>query len=171
MQVGNLVSHFGTWNAQPVSRYRTGDITRHSAVVYVGSTYDEPLPQAFLDDVATSTQPIVWLSNNIWQLVERHPDVRDRLGFAPVELDPAKVTEVRYKGVSFPRDPANDAGIMRVLVTDPQKARSLGEVVHVDGTTVPWGVRSGAFTYIGEIPLTFVSPDDRYLAFSDLLFD
>jgi uncharacterized protein YdaL len=43
--------------------------------------------------------------------------------------------------------------------------------VHGDGTSVPWGVRSGAFTYVGELPFTYLTPDDRYLAFADLLFD
>jgi uncharacterized protein YdaL len=32
-------------------------------------------------------------------------------------------------------------------------------------------VRSGTFTYVGEIPYDYVTHDDRYLAFSDLLFD
>ena len=39
----NLVSHFGGWTAQPVTRYVAGQMNQYSAVVYFGSTYDEPL--------------------------------------------------------------------------------------------------------------------------------
>jgi hypothetical protein len=40
-----------------------------------------------------------------------------------------------------------------------------------DGTTLPWAIRSGTLTYVGEIPFTYMIEEDRYLAFADLLFD
>ena len=36
---------------------------------------------------------------------------------------------------------------------------------------MPWALRSGNLTYVGEIPFSYVGSNDRYLAFSDLLFD
>ncbi|HYN97233.1 MAG TPA: polysaccharide deacetylase family protein, partial [Pilimelia sp.] len=45
------------------------------------------------------------------------------------------------------------------------------EAVRADGTTLPWGVRSSNFTYVGEIPYSYVTHDDRYIAFADVLFD
>src|SRR5690349_20646565 len=49
---GNLVAHFGNWAGHPVNLYTAGEADRYRAVLYIGSTYDEPLPPAFLDDVA-----------------------------------------------------------------------------------------------------------------------
>jgi hypothetical protein len=51
----NLASHFGSWTAMPVASYKTGHLKQYTAAIYVGSTYDEPLPTAFLDDVYATT--------------------------------------------------------------------------------------------------------------------
>jgi uncharacterized protein YdaL len=171
MQAGNLASHFGTWTAHPVARYQAGEAASYRAVIYIGSTYDEPLPITFLDDVVASTRPVLWLNDNIWQLTARHPQLAARLGFRADGFDTATVTEVRYKGTALTRDAANTAGIMRLTVTNPARATAVAVAVHADGTSVPWGVRSGPFTYLGELPFAYLTPDDRYLAFADLLFD
>src|SRR4051794_29963748 len=39
----NLVSHFGSWTAQPVARYTAGQAAAYNLTVYIGSSYDEPL--------------------------------------------------------------------------------------------------------------------------------
>ena len=39
------------------------------------------------------------------------------------------------------------------------------------GTTFPWAVQSGNLTYIGEIPMTYMSESDRYLAAADIILD
>ena len=44
IMVGNLVSHFGSWTAMPVLSYTAGGMNNYSAVIYIGSTYGEPLP-------------------------------------------------------------------------------------------------------------------------------
>jgi uncharacterized protein YdaL len=171
MQAGNLASHFGAWTGHPVSGYAKGELDRYRAVVYVGSTYDEPLPAAFLDDVADARRPVLWLDNNIWQLTARHPELPGRFGFTAGQFDPAAVAEVRYRGTSLTRAAADAGPLLSLAVTDPARATPVAEAVHGDGTTVPWGVRSGTFTYLGELPFTFLGPDDRYLAFADLLYD
>jgi uncharacterized protein YdaL len=81
------------------------------------------------------------------------------------------VAEVRYRGTSLTRDVRNASGIMDTVITDPVAAVPVAQAVRPDGSTLPWGVRSGNFTYLGEIPLTYVTHDDRYLAFADLLLD
>jgi uncharacterized protein YdaL len=86
----NLASHFGVWSAAPVIRYREGDIRRYRAVIYVGSTYDEPLPAAFLADVIAGTRPVLWVNHNIWQLA-RAPGFDARFGFRPASFDYAKI--------------------------------------------------------------------------------
>jgi uncharacterized protein YdaL len=78
---------------------------------------------------------------------------------------------VRYRGTELTRDALNASGIMNYVISDPAKAVPVAQAVRADGTTLPWGIRSGNFTYIGEIPFSYVTHDDRYLAFADLLYD
>lgn len=167
----NLVSRFGSWTAHPVTSYTAGELSGYTAVVYLGSTYDEPLPVAFLDDVLAAKIPVVWAYDNIWQLTARQAGFEAERGFGWRQFDLATVGEVRYKGTSLTRDASNAAGIMDVSVTDPARASVLAQAVRADGTSFPWAVRSGNLTYVGEIPFSYMTHDDRYLAFCDLLFD
>ena len=87
------------------------------------------------------------------------------------QFDFSSVAQVNYKGAALTRDATNGAGIMDDVVSDPTKATVLATAQRADSTTFPWAVRSGTFTYVGEIPFAYVTHDDRYLAFADLLFD
>jgi uncharacterized protein YdaL len=165
----NLTSHFGSWTAQPAVDYTAGELTGFDAVVYVGSTYDEPLPLALLDDVDATTKPVYWMYDNIWQLTARDPNFAASHGFTWTGFDFSTVSAVTYKGTSFTRDPQNGAGIMNTTISDPARAQSLGDAVRADGTTFSWGVTSGNFTYLGEIPYAYTTMDDRYIAFCDTL--
>lgn len=171
IETANLVSHFSSWTAHPVGAYTAGELATYQAVIYIGSTYDEPLPVAFLDDVAAATVPVVWMYSNIWQLTARQGDFAAVRGYTWKQYDFSAVGRVTYKGTDLQRDANNGAGIMDTVIYDPTKATAIADAVRADGTTFPWGVRSGNFTYIGEIPFAYVGHDDRYIAFADLLFD
>src|SRR5260370_30934128 len=43
-------------------------------------------------------------------------------------------------------------------------------IAQTTGTSFPWAIRSSNLTYVGEIPFSYLSQTDRYVAFSDLLF-
>lgn len=168
---GNLASRFGSWSAKPIRLYQAGDMASFQAVVYVGSTYDEPVPVAFLDDVLAGTRPVIWIFDNIWQLANRAPAFAATYGFDPWYFDTGSVAEVRYKGVALQRYAPNAAGIMVHSALDPAKATVLATAVRGDGSTFPWAVRSGNLTYVGENPFAYIFERDRYLIFCDLLFD
>ena len=172
-QTANLVSHFGSWTVHPASGYQTGELANYSAVVYVGSTYDEPLPVSFLDDVLGTSTPVLWMYDNIWQLSARAAatgaDFQTRYGYTWKQFDTSAVAEVRYDGQSLTRDTVNGSGIMDHAITDASKVTVLGDAVRPDGTTFPWALKSANLTYLGEIPYAYVTHDDRYLAFADLL--
>jgi len=168
----NLVSHFGAWTAHPVGQYTAGELSSYSAVVYVGSTYDEPVPVAFLDDVLASTKPVIWMYDNIWQLTARQPDFATVHGWTWTGFDFSASTTVSYKGVALNRDALNaPSGLMDYAIYDPTKVTTVATAIRPDGTTQPWAVKSGNFTYIGEIPFSYVDGNDRYLAFADMLYD
>ena len=170
-QTANLSSHFGSWTAAPVANYKAGDLNAYTAVVYLGSTYDEPVPTAFLDDVNATTKSVTWVYDNIWQLAARDATFATKHGFTSGLFDFAAVSEVDYKGKKLTRDTTDQSGIMNVSITDATKVTTLATAVRADGTTFPWAVKSGNLTYVGEIPFAYVTHDDRYMAFADLLFD
>ena len=172
----NLTTQFGTYKALPVTKYTAGMINSYTGVVYIGSTYDEPIPTAFLDDVLTSTKPVIWTGSNIWQLTNRQ-FVNTGLYWANVRgwdwagYDTSAIGEVVYKGRSLGRYTSDQSGILETTIYDSTKATAVAVAKRSDGSTFPWATRSGNLTYIGEIPLSYMSENNRYLAFSDLLFD
>ena len=170
-QTANLSSHFGSWTAAPVASYKAGDLNAYTALIYLGSTYDEPLPTAFLTDVTATTKPVTWVYDNIWQLTARDATFAAKHGFTSGTFDFADVSEVDYKGRKLTRDTTDKSGIMNLTITDAAKVTTLATAVRANGTSFAWAVRSGSFTYVGEIPFAYVTHDDRYLAFADLLFD
>jgi uncharacterized protein YdaL len=174
MAAGNLVSHFGPWKAEPVAAYQPGQIAKYTATIYIGSTYDEPLPTSFLDDVYNATRPVIWMYDNIWELTNRCPDFQTKYGWMWSGYDFGAVSHVVYNGTTLTRDGAhNGGGIMDYGAVDPAKASVLAwSVRDADGSRFPWAIRSGSLTYIGENPFTWMGTDtDRVIAFEDLLFD
>jgi len=167
---GNLASHFGSWVAMPVVSYTAGTLQQYSACIYIGSTYGEPLPAAFLTDVYAGTTNVIWIYDNIWQLTSSQPLFATQYGFMPSVFDTSPVATVTYKSQSLKRSSANAAGIMSYSSIGAP-ATVLAECVRADGTTFPWAVRSGNLTYIGEVPFAYMTEGDRYLILCDLLFD
>ncbi|MGY1727085.1 DUF2334 domain-containing protein [Geodermatophilus sp. SYSU D01062] len=171
-QTANLAGRFGSYHAQPVSSYQAGQMASYESVVYIGSTYDEPLPPAFLSDVLATKQQVLWMGFNIWQLFNASPTFVTDRGWNWVGYDFATVNQVRYKNQALERDGTNNqGGIMNVTITDPAKATALAQAVRSDGSTFPWATRSGNLTYIGEIPYAYQGMSDRYLAAADLFYD
>jgi uncharacterized protein YdaL len=169
----NLASHFGPWKAEPVSAYVAGQISQYTATIYLGSTYDEPLPASFLDDVYNATHPVIWVYDNIWQLTSRYPAFQSKYGWMFSQFDTGLVSHVTYKGTTLTRDGAhNGGGIMDYSAVDTSKATVLAKAVRdSDGSTFPWALRSGTLTYVGENPFVYTTETDRVHIFEDLLFD
>ncbi|MCW2959906.1 MAG: ydaL-like uncharacterized protein [Thermoleophilia bacterium] len=171
MSTANLASRFGSWKSMPVANYTAGTLDAYTATIYIGSTYDEPLPDAFLDDAYKTTKPVVWIYDNIWRMASRHVDFQAKYGWQWWQFDTSDVSSVTYKGVKLDRSLLNRGGIMQYAALDPAKVTTLATATRADGTTLPWAVRSGNLTYIGENPFTYTGETDRDLAFVDLLFD
>jgi uncharacterized protein YdaL len=167
----NLASHFGGWTAKAATAYTCGELANYSATIYLGSTFDEPLPACLLDDVLATTHPVIWAYYNVWQLAGRSPTFGTTYGWTPGDLDFSSIAEVDYKGRALTRYAANADGILGVTVTSAAKATVLATAKRADGTTTPWAVRSGHLTYVTEIPFSYMTESDRYLVFADLLFD
>lgn len=171
IQAANLASHFGAWTAKPVSQYTAGMMSTYDGVVYLGSTYGEALPAAFLTDVKSTTKPVLWGGNNIWQL-DTPEAFTARYGWRWTQFDPAVVTSVSYRGQSLLRNELNGAySILGTEVVDATKASVLADAVRPDATTFPYAVRSANLTYLAELPFAYATEGDRVIVFQDLLFD
>lgn len=182
---GNLATHFGRVTAMPVVDYRAGQMGKYDAVVYLGSTYNEALPEAFIADVNAGSVPVLWAGFNIWQLAGADGSPGDaafieKYGWDVTSsfLSSSPVTTVSYKGTDLRRHSAN-AGLLAPRITDPARVsvvakavcgESCDETSHAVDGAFPWAVRSANLTYIGEIPLAYMGENDRYLAFADLLY-
>ena len=194
MGAGNLASHFGTVTAEPVVDYVQGQVNDYTATIYLGSTYNEPLPSSFLNDVLSTTHPVIWAGDNVWQLsgdagsAGRHR-LRGRLRLGPVHL---VLRLRRHGGLGHLQRPAADPQHRQRARAGPAHHHPVpgdgpgpGQLHRLHwrrrwratpsprraGPASPGRSSSGNLTYVGEIPLSYMTESDRYLAFSDLLFN
>ena len=193
MAGGNLASHFGKVTAEPVVDYVAGQVNSYTSTVYIGSTYNEPIPTAFLNDVLGTTHPVIWAADNVWQLSGAAGSSTDTAFMAKYGWDPStsyfdttdNPTSVTYKGQTFTRNAANGANILAPHITNAAgvtvlaqanctdstgAASNCASIAQSTGTSFPWAIRSANLTYLGEVPFSYMSETDRYVAFSDLLF-
>lgn len=186
MATANLAGHFGPVKTEPVSAYTAGTVERYTATIYIGSTYyggDTPdaVPDAFYADVATTTRPVVWVNDNIWNLANKIgvQAFEARYGWDPTTsyFAPAgTVTQVDYKTQPLTRTvpAAADGGVLRPHIVDGAAVTTPAQAEDTSTsppTVFPWAIRSGNLTYLGEIPFAYVTESDRVIAFEDLLFD
>lgn len=193
LAAGNLATHFGRVTAEPVTSYVAGQINDHTAVVYLGSTYNEPIPAAFLNDVVASTKPVLWSGFNVWQLSGAAGSATQTAFTTKYGWDPTTsyldttdtMASVTYKSRALTRSTLNTGGLLGPHITNAAAVSVLGQancttaagaptacaaIAQSTGTSVPWAIRSANLTYVGEIPFSYMSESDRYLAYADLLF-
>jgi uncharacterized protein YdaL len=191
---GNLATHFGTVTAEPVVDYVAGQVNNYTATIYIGSTYNEPIPQAFLNDTLSTTKPVIWAGDNIWQLTGASGSAADTAFEAAYGWDPATsyfdtadtIASVSYKSQAFTRNILNTGGVLAPHIitasqvsvlasancsTSTGTATNCNSIAQTTGTSFPWAISSGNLMYIGEVPLSYVATTDRYVAFADLLFN
>lgn len=184
---GNLATHFGKVTAEPVADYVAGQVNNYTATIYLGSTYNEPLPSAFLNDVLTTSKPVIWAGDNIWQLTGTEGGAADTAFESKYGWDPSasyfdttdSISSVTYKSANFTRSLDNAAGVLAPDITNSSAvnvlatancASTCAQIAQTTGSSFPWAMSSGNLMYLGEIPFSYMSQTDRYVAFSDLLF-
>lgn len=170
VMAANLVSHGSKYTLHTAASYTAGELNNYTGLVYVGSTYDEPLPTAMLDDVLATTKPVLWMNDNIWQLAARSPNFAAQYGFSPMFFDFSNTLTVTYKGVAIQRNAlAVPSGLLQTSITDPTKATAVAVATNDTGGTVNWATKGANLTYIGEIPFSYIGMNDRYLIAADLI--
>jgi uncharacterized protein YdaL len=170
VMAGNLVTHGSKYALHPAVNYVAGELGSYTGLIYIGSTYGEPLPTALLDDVLATTKPVLWMNDNIWQLSARASNFAGQYGFTPMFFDFSNALTVTYKGIALQRNALTvPTGLLQTAINDPSKAQVLATAVNDVGGTINWATRGANLTYIGEIPFSYTGPNDRYLAAVDLI--
>lgn len=173
--LGNLLGHFPlSWQKSPVETYQPGDIDRFRMVFYLGTTFDNALPQAFLDDVMATTKTVCWMKYNMWRLGDATPygaAFQSRYGFRFEFMDSSGFTNVQYKGETFSRHPADlELGRATILNTNIAVAPATA-LRSSPAEAIPYVLRASNFWYVADVPFSYMSEEDRYLVFADLLHD
>jgi len=171
--LANLLGHFDLpYRVWPVEQYQPGTLSGARAVFYLGTSYDNALPPAFLRDVAVATQSVCWFKYNLWQWQAASADEFGvRHGFRFDLLDSSGFGDVRYKGEVFEKN-ALDAELGRTTVLDANVASVMAWACR-PGTyeCIPYAIRGGNLWYIADTPFSFLAEEDRYVVFCDLLHD
>lgn len=98
----------------------------------------------------STTHPVIWAADNVWQLT----GANGATILAPDITSPSAVTVL---GTANCTDASGNPA-------------ACAPIAQTTGTSFPWAIRSANLTYVGEVPFSYISEADRYVAFSDLLF-
>ncbi|UCC67880.1 MAG: polysaccharide deacetylase family protein, partial [Armatimonadota bacterium] len=181
LQIANLLGHFPVeWTIEPVDGYLAGEVEDYSVTFYIGDIFDNPLPGAFLSDVMTTEKTICWFKYNLWQIAWDEdgywdPAFTSRYGFQFAWVDASGFPEVLYKDQSLVKD-LSDPDLGATVIVDPDQAE-VRAVAYRPGPSIdasaswPYVVHSRNLWYFADTPLTYISEEDRYLVFCDLLHD
>ena len=162
----NFVSHFARPVRQPVTRYRRGEMAHYAAVVYVGTTYGEPLPRGFLSDVRAGVRPVFWLGANISDLT--NAAFARAQGWRAGADRPGHYTSVVYRHVHLVD---SSYGLTGIHIRNPAKAAVLATAITAGDRRTAWAVRSGSLTYVAEVALDDGNGNgwDRSFAVADMM--
>lgn len=182
-QLANLIGHFQLqYELKAIEDYRGGDLSRYRATFYLGSVYDNAVPQTFIDDVMGSSTPVMWFKYNLWKLAgptwaseSTHPYFEYRFGFHFHSLDQKSgYNYVRYRGETFSKSP-QDSEVGITTVVNQAISRTVMEACSTPegapDSCKPYVVQGSNLWYVADIPFSYVTEEDRYVAFADVLHD
>lgn len=156
---------------------------------------------SFLDDAGTGEYKLAWLNYNLWRLNWSHNAIfgagsfEKKFGFSYKGIENNQYNRVKYKDIELykgvvvhPNPGANLQGcypegtgayacaqeLNVVTITNPNLVKVYAttySTINTTATPTPYAFQSGNFWYVGDIPFTYFSEEDRYLAFADLLHE
>ncbi len=185
----NITTVFYLGTTFDVLGYYQGDPDGHSSYMN------------FYHDIATHNKTVVWSNYNLDALESAwetnawgETTFEESTGFTSAGTDTNytrvwyKDTEL-YKGVIPFKTPGADTTgcyeesnttyacaleLNTILISDENKTSVLAEAnstIDLSISSEPYVTHGGNFWFVGDIPFTYMSEEDRYLAFSDLLHD
>lgn len=177
--LANLIGRYQDINVirRGISTYQAGESANYLRTFYIGSTYGNPVPSAFVADARAGSR-ITWINYQIWNAVPFSNEViapESPLGFSYTGIVGAYTTgeftatynKVDYRGYTYSKYLAPmeiaEVKLERPDVTVQAWAKNTA------GQQVPYAIQSGEFWYVADNPFTYIHETDRYLVFADLL--
>lgn len=160
----NFVSHFARPIRRPVNTYRRGEMAHFKAVIYVGTSYGQRLPRAFLSDVRAGKRPVLWLGGNARQLTNAAYVRNHGWRAGPNVVRHFTAVVYRHVHLTIGNDDLNGIDIVH-----RRELKVIGVAVAANGNRVPWAVRSGKLTYVAEVSLDSEGGLDRSFAVADMM--
>ena len=191
----NLLGHFPEFQQiiSPIEAYRAGDIEKCEASIYIGSYFDNAVPEAFFKDFEHTSRRVAWLGYNIWKVPATSlktmfgHEYRGLTTLSKDKLDaagaPTFFKNVLYKGETFYKygkfsKTAPDTFLAPFEMAMMQKTDEASNVQVLataehngTGEKLPYILRGGNKFYVADVPFSFMHEADRYLVFADVLFD
>ncbi|WP_413560868.1 DUF2334 domain-containing protein [Bdellovibrio sp. HCB209] len=189
----NLLGHFPEYQqiVSPIEAYKKGDLDKCAASIYIASYFDNNIPQDFLKDYVSTKSNVAWLGYSTWKL---NDDFEKIFGYKYDHLStlnrsqldykarPSFFKNVLYKGETFfkhgefskdqPGQFLADFEQTIVKPVAPEKSQVLATAQNpVTNEQVPYILRAKNKFYFADVPFSFMHEADRYLVFSDVLFD
>ncbi|MDQ7825613.1 MAG: polysaccharide deacetylase family protein [Candidatus Eremiobacteraeota bacterium] len=165
VEVANLLGHFRMPTyIEPVSFYEKGDLAKYSCAFFAGCQKEYSLPAGLLDEILAYNGSFFWIGNHIEQLLARDSEKKLDLCF---EGRSDKVNLVEYRGTLLDKPLLPPLNILK----QGKKVKVSAWGFSAPGEKHPYILRNGSFWYIADIPFSYVSEGDRYLAFCDTLHD
>ena len=163
----NLLGHFNLHTTcLSMKNYHAQDVEHYDVIFYLGEK-KTTLPPAFLEDVAQTQHPVIWFLYNIEQLIQNNP----QYGLTYDATSIMSYDGVYYKNTLLTRYPAQSTN-HPIVVTDPSIASIKAHAVETaTGVRRPYVIHAQNLWYVADLPLTYLSENDRDLAFADLLFE
>ncbi|MFM2082855.1 MAG: hypothetical protein RL380_1546, partial [Verrucomicrobiota bacterium] len=172
--LANLLGHFDQpFVIAPVESYTAGTMDGAKATFYFGTVYDNPLPAAFQADTLTTTNTLCWFRYNMWQVAGTN--FTGKFGFQFNWLDWSGYSNIVYKGESLVKNQLDpELGYVTVTDTNLATVPAIAVMTDTNGAvtaSIPYVTHAGNLWYVADLPFEYMSEEDRYLAFADLLHD
>jgi len=191
----NLLGHFPHIQQYiiPIERYERGQLERCVSSIYLGTYFENRIPDAFLEDFVVTRKNVIWAGYSVWKLGaenlrklwqvkfvglskldEKNHDRKGRPGFFKY-FDYKDETFVKYGEFDAIEKErfvaAHEISIFKPLDSQPDHFIVSMARHSTSGEEVPYVLRNRNHWYVGDSPFPFMHEEDRYLIFADLLFD
>jgi uncharacterized protein YdaL len=194
--IQNLLGHFPRWQqiVSPIQNYSEGQLEQCEANIYLGTYFRAEVPKPFLTDFIKTRHQVMWLGYHLWDFPEEILSQTFGVSFKGLsrldhdstkpESRPNYFKYFHYKGEVFekygefdPKDPKkfNSAFELTVLERVEGKGPESQVVAWAEHSStrekIPYVIVNKNKMYVAESPFSFATEKDRYLIFTDLLFD
>jgi|LakMenEpi03Aug12_release.lakeMendotaPanAssembly.Ray.scaffolds.fasta_scaffold181458_2 uncharacterized protein YdaL len=194
--IQNLMGHFPHWKQKlaPIESYKKGELENCKANIYLGTFYNTEIPADFLFDFVNTNKNVLWAGYGIWKIPTA--DLNRVLGISYKGLSsldssnldvsgrPTFYNTFTYKGEVFTKygefdrkDPHKFNAAFEMVLLNLATERSPSSHVlswaehNFSHDQVPYLINQENRWYLSDSPFSFTTEQDRYLIFTDVLFD